>query len=156
MGARRDDITGSERARIAVEILHPDREWGKVTRLAREYQITRKTIYDIRDMAEQLLQVGLEPGPHGPCPAEQTIQVDRNRLVRGTLVLTVLSQLDEPQYGYSLKQRLAEGGLDVEQGTLYPLLRRLEKQGLLDKIFDKVPNIIDLVEKVQKRGAGSE
>jgi PadR family transcriptional regulator PadR len=55
-----------------------------------------------------------------------------NELRRGTLVLTVLSQLDEPQYGYSLKQRLAEGGLDVEQGTLYPLLRRLEKQGLLD------------------------
>ena len=55
-----------------------------------------------------------------------------NELRRGTLVLAVLSQLDEPQYGYSLKQRLAEGGLDVEQGTLYPLLRRLEKQELLD------------------------
>jgi hypothetical protein len=56
--------------------------------LAREYEVTRKTIYDIRDTAEQLLQVGLKPGPHGPCPAEQTIQVDHNRLVRGTLVLT--------------------------------------------------------------------
>jgi PadR family transcriptional regulator PadR len=55
-----------------------------------------------------------------------------NELRRGTLVLAVLSQLDEPQYGYSLKERLAESGLDVEQGTLYPLLRRLEKQGLLD------------------------
>ena len=55
-----------------------------------------------------------------------------NELRRGTLVLTVLSQLNEPQYGYSLKRRLGEGGLDVEQGTLYPLLRRLEKQGLLD------------------------
>ena len=55
-----------------------------------------------------------------------------NELRRGTLVLAVLSQLDEPQYGYSLRQRLAEGGLDVEQGTLYPLLRRLEKHGLLD------------------------
>jgi hypothetical protein len=56
--------------------------------LAQEYEVTRKTIYDIRDTAEQLLQIGLEPGPHGPCPAEQRIQVDRNRLVRGTLVLT--------------------------------------------------------------------
>lgn len=55
-----------------------------------------------------------------------------NELRRGTLVLTVLSQLEEPRYGYSLKQRLADKGLDVEQGTLYPLLRRLEKQGLLD------------------------
>jgi transposase-like protein len=48
VGARRDDITGSQRVRIAMEILHPDREWGTVSRLAREYQITRKTIYDIR------------------------------------------------------------------------------------------------------------
>jgi DNA-binding PadR family transcriptional regulator len=55
-----------------------------------------------------------------------------NELRRGTLVLTVLSQLDQPRYGYSLKQRLAERGLDIDQGTLYPLLRRLEKQGLLD------------------------
>ena len=52
-------------------------------------------------------------------------------LRRGTLVLTVLSQLAEPQYGYSLKERLADRGLEIDQGTLYPLLRRLEKQGLL-------------------------
>ena len=64
-------------------------------------------------------------------PNERTQNL-MNELRRGTLVLAVLSQLDEPQYGYSLKQRLAEGGLDVEQGTLYPLLRRLEKQALLD------------------------
>ena len=55
-----------------------------------------------------------------------------SELRRGTLVLTVLSQLDEAQYGYSLAQRLAERGLGIEQGTLYPLLRRLEEQGLLD------------------------
>lgn len=53
-------------------------------------------------------------------------------LRRGTLVLTVLSYLDEPQYGYSLQQLLTEQGLGIDQGTLYPLLRRLEKQGLLD------------------------
>jgi hypothetical protein len=88
VGARRDDITGSQRMRIAIEVLHTGREWGTASRLAREYDVTRKTIYDIRDTAEQLLQVGLEPGPHGPCPAEQTIQVERHRLVRGTLVLT--------------------------------------------------------------------
>jgi DNA-binding PadR family transcriptional regulator len=39
--------------------------------------------------------------------------------------------LDEEQYGYSLLKRLADQGLDVDQGTLYPLLRRLESQGLL-------------------------
>jgi PadR family transcriptional regulator PadR len=53
-------------------------------------------------------------------------------LRRGALVLAVLSQLSQPQYGYSLKQVLAEKGLDVPEGTLYPLLRRLETQGLLE------------------------
>ncbi len=57
-------------------------------------------------------------------------------LRRGTLVISVLSQLKESQYGYSLVQRLAERGLDIEQNTLYPLLRRLEKQGLLDSDWE--------------------
>jgi DNA-binding PadR family transcriptional regulator len=52
-------------------------------------------------------------------------------LRRGALVLAVLSQLRTPQYGYSLRQALADGGMQIEQGTLYPLLRRLEAQGLL-------------------------
>jgi DNA-binding PadR family transcriptional regulator len=52
-------------------------------------------------------------------------------LRRGVLTLAVLSRLRTRQYGYSLKQALAEGGLPVEEGTLYPLLRRLEAQGLL-------------------------
>lgn len=51
---------------------------------------------------------------------------------RGTLTLSVLSQLEEPQYGYSLLKRLADKGVTIEQNTLYPLLRRLEEQGLLD------------------------
>lgn len=52
-------------------------------------------------------------------------------LRRGTIVLCVLSQLKNPMYGYSLVSILAEGGVPVETNTLYPLLRRLEKQGLL-------------------------
>lgn len=52
-------------------------------------------------------------------------------LRRGTIVLCVLSRLKEPTYGYSLVSVLAEGGVPVETNTLYPLLRRLEKQGLL-------------------------
>jgi len=52
-------------------------------------------------------------------------------LKRGTQVLGVLSQLKEPLYGYSLVSNLAEKGMDIEKNTLYPLLRRLEKQGLL-------------------------
>ena len=57
-------------------------------------------------------------------------------LRRGTLTIAVLSQLNEPQYGYSLVTMLYDIGVPVEPGTLYPLLRRLEKQGLLDSKWD--------------------
>ncbi len=52
-------------------------------------------------------------------------------LRRGVIVLAVLSQLSTEQYGYSLLKLLSDQGLEVDQGTLYPLLRRLESQGLL-------------------------
>ena len=52
-------------------------------------------------------------------------------LRRGVVVLAVLSQLRSAQYGYSLRQALAERGMPIEEGTLYPLLRRMESQGLL-------------------------
>jgi len=52
-------------------------------------------------------------------------------LRRGVIVLAVLSQLEQEQYGYSLINALKAKGLDIDQGTLYPLLRRLESQGLL-------------------------
>jgi PadR family transcriptional regulator len=52
-------------------------------------------------------------------------------LRRGAIVLAVLCQLGEEQYGYSLKNLLAAKGFDIDEGTLYPLLRRLEAQGLL-------------------------
>ena len=52
-------------------------------------------------------------------------------LRRGVIVLAVLSRLGDPQYGYSLKKRLTKTGFAVDEGTLYPLLRRLESQGLL-------------------------
>jgi DNA-binding PadR family transcriptional regulator len=53
-------------------------------------------------------------------------------LRRGILVLATLSQLEEARYGYALIDVLSRRGLDIDQGTLYPLLRRLEDQGLLD------------------------
>jgi DNA-binding PadR family transcriptional regulator len=56
-------------------------------------------------------------------------------LRRGVIVLAVLAQLSEEQYGYSLLKSLSDGGLDVDQGTLYPLLRRLEAQGLLESVW---------------------
>jgi PadR family transcriptional regulator PadR len=52
-------------------------------------------------------------------------------LRRGSLILAVLAQLRTEQYGYTLRKALAGHGMEVDEGTLYPLLRRLETQGLL-------------------------
>ena len=55
----------------------------------------------------------------------------RLELRRGCLVVAVLAQLQTEHYGYTLRKALAERGMPVDEGTLYPLLRRLESQGLL-------------------------
>jgi PadR family transcriptional regulator PadR len=63
-------------------------------------------------------------------------------LRRGVVVLATLSQLRTLRYGYELRQALADKGMAIEEGTLYPLLRRLETQGLLTsewKIQDGPP-----------------
>ncbi len=59
-----------------------------------------------------------------------------SELRRGTVVLGVLNQLSSPKYGYSLGQELTEKGVPVDGNTLYPLLRRLEGQGLLKSEWD--------------------
>jgi PadR family transcriptional regulator PadR len=55
----------------------------------------------------------------------------RLELRRGCLIVAVLAQLRSEQYGYTLRKALADDGLAIDEGTLYPLLRRLETQGLL-------------------------
>ena len=55
----------------------------------------------------------------------------RLELRRGCLTVAVLAELRVEQYGYTLRKALAAHGLDIDEGTLYPLLRRLESQGLL-------------------------
>ena len=57
-------------------------------------------------------------------------------LRRGTLVLCTLGLLRQPMYGYRLVSTLAQKGIPVEAGTLYPLLRRLEAQGLLQSTWE--------------------
>ena len=57
-------------------------------------------------------------------------------LRRGLVILAALSRLGEEQYGYSLIGELAERGFEIDQGTLYPVLRRLESQGLLDSSWN--------------------
>ena len=63
-----------------------------------------------------------------------TAQLDKMRLElrRGVLVLAVLAALRERHYGYSLRRHLQDAGVDIDEGTLYPLVRRLAEQGLLE------------------------
>ncbi len=61
----------------------------------------------------------------------ETLENVRFELRRGSLILAVLAELQNERYGYLLRKELANQGLDIDQNTLYPLLRRLESQGLL-------------------------
>lgn len=62
---------------------------------------------------------------------EERLEKLRMELRRGVLVLAVLGSLHQPQYGYSLRKHLQQSGIEIDEGTLYPLIRRLETQGLL-------------------------
>jgi DNA-binding PadR family transcriptional regulator len=55
----------------------------------------------------------------------------RQELRRGSLILAVLGQLRAEHYGYTLRKALGEAGVEIDEGALYPMLRRLEAQGLL-------------------------
>ena len=77
-----------------------------------------------------------------------------SELRRGVISIAVLSQLVEAQYGYSLLKHLTELGLEIDQGTLYPLLRRLESQGLLEsdwRIEDERPRLYYILSAQGKR-----
>lgn len=63
--------------------------------------------------------------------ADELIEKMRMELRRGSLTIAVLAQLRAEHYGYTLRKALEELGLAIDEGTLYPLLRRLESQGLL-------------------------
>ncbi len=76
------------------------------------------TVYDVHCM------------PNGTANQE-VFENLRLELRRGCLTLAVLTQLRTERYGYTLRKALADDGLEIDEGTLYPLLRRLESQGLL-------------------------
>ncbi|GAB4101186.1 PadR family transcriptional regulator [Micromonospora taraxaci] len=63
--------------------------------------------------------------------SEDVLRTHLQELRRGTVVVASLVALRRPDYGYALLQRLTEHGFPVDANTLYPLLRRLEDQGLL-------------------------
>ena len=64
-------------------------------------------------------------------PEKPILETLRLELRRGSLVLAVLAALKEEQYGYTLCRALTDQGMPIEESTVYPLLRRLESQGLL-------------------------
>jgi len=68
---------------------------------------------------------------HGTPIQEDVFENLKLELRRGCLSLAVLTQLRTERYGYTLRKALADDGLEIDESTLYPLLRRLETQGLL-------------------------
>jgi len=64
-------------------------------------------------------------------PSPEILENLRSELRRGSLIVAVLAELRTEQYGYTLRKSLKEHGIAIDEGTLYPLLRRLETQGLL-------------------------
>lgn len=67
---------------------------------------------------------------------DAALATHQQELRRGTVVIAVLALLRKPGYGYALIEALNGTGVDVDANTLYPLLRRLEKQGLLTSDWD--------------------
>ena len=69
--------------------------------------------------------------PNGSQATTEVFENLKLELRRGCLTLAVLTQLRTERYGYTLRKALSDDGLEIDEGTLYPLLRRLESQGLL-------------------------
>jgi len=68
----------------------------------------------------------------------ELVHTHLTELRRGSLTLAILGSLKQPRYGYALLQELQKGKLEIEANTLYPLLRRLEKQGLLSSTWHEI------------------
>lgn len=89
MAARRNDLTGADRAEIVKEYwaVQGKRD-GTVQRLAEKYHISRQTVTNLGRQACEVLPLILEPGRHGPTSETHTVEVTRERLTRGCIVLT--------------------------------------------------------------------
>jgi PadR family transcriptional regulator PadR len=72
---------------------------------------------------------------HSMSRDDDVYEILRQELRRGSLILAVLGLLKAEHYGYSLRKALAAQGVEIEEGALYPMLRRLESQGLLTSVW---------------------
>ncbi len=68
---------------------------------------------------------------HSMATDDDIFEALRLELRRGSLILAVLGQLRSEHYGYTLRKALGDTGVEIDEGALYPMLRRLETQGLL-------------------------
>jgi len=121
MGARRDDMPVQQRVQMALAVLSPQRPQGTITRLAQAVGVSRQTIYALAARAERVLRSGLAPGPHGPPLATPVIPVDRNRLLRGSVVLTEVG-LSQRDIAFCLTELL---DTPVSAGWLHPALAHI-------------------------------
>ena len=85
--------------------------------------------------------------------SEQRINKLRLELRRGVLILSVLASSKEPQYGYSLRKTLSEAGIEIDEGTLYPLIRRLAEQELLDSEWKNTDGRERRYYKISEKGS---
>ena len=76
----------------------------------------------------------------------------RLELRRGLLIVAVLAQLRHEHYGYTLRKDLVTLGIEIDEGTLYPLLRRLESQGLLESEWREENNRQKRFYKLSREG----
>jgi hypothetical protein len=122
MGARRDDISGQQRMQLALAVLVPHRPYGTVSRLAHDVGLSRQTLYTIAAAAARVLSTALAPRPHGPQLPASTIQVDRNRLLRASVVLTEVG-VSQRDVAFCLAEVL---DTPVSVGWLHAALARVE------------------------------
>jgi hypothetical protein len=84
---RLTDLDLSTRITLSLQMLDPDRRWGEASRLAREYGVSRKFIYQLRNQSAQALQEALAPQPVGRKPREAVLTIDHDFVCRAILVL---------------------------------------------------------------------
>lgn len=123
MGARRDDITVSDRVQIALKVLNPGRPAGTIPELERDYGLSRQSLYQIAEQGKQGLQAHLKPQGHGPQPVAKVVEVKRNRLVRSSLVLSEVG-VSQRDVAYCLGEIL---DTSISYGWVNRELARLEE-----------------------------
>lgn len=88
MAQRRDDIVPADRAQIVIEMMSPNRPWGRVKQLSETYQLSRQSLHEITTKGREALIQALTPRPHGPQPQQREVVVTKNRLQRSVLTLS--------------------------------------------------------------------